>query len=311
MCVDSMNILDIKLTYKCNNHCLLCCQDDKIKNDKSTIVVSNIIAHIKSMTFNEICNTKVVLTGGEPTLHPDILRIIEIFKNKGFAAIQLQTNLTLKTLLINVNDLVKAGITSFGVSLHGCNREMHENFTGTKESFVNTFNNLVKLSKLRIPVVLNCVISKYNLNSLSEIVAFVAKNHLADSIQFAFIHITGRAEQHHELVPTISSAAKEVQNAITLGNQLGIVVKSEAIPFCMMRGFERNIAELEQLNNIIVLDKKGAMHFSRHREECLKTKAKACEQCLFYSMCEGPWVEYPQLFGWKEFVPVRRVRPYE
>lgn len=306
-----MNILDIKLTYKCNNHCSLCCQDYKIKNDESTAIVSDIFAYIEGMTINEIHDTKVVLTGGEPTLHPDILRIIKEFTNKGFAAIQLQTNLTLRSLSISVNDLVKAGVTSFGISLHGCNSEMHESFTRTEGSFINTVNNLTKLSHLGIPVALNCVISKYNLNSLSEIVTFVAENHLANSIQFAFIHITGRADQHHELVPTISSAAEAVRNAMTIGKQIGIDVKSEAIPFCMMKGFERNVAELEQLDNITVLDKMGAMHFSEHRENCLKTKSKACEQCLFYSMCEGPWAEYPKLFGWEEFIPVRRVKPYE
>lgn len=306
-----MNILDIKLTYKCNNHCSLCCQDDKIKNDESTAVVSDIFAYIESMTLDEIHNTKVVLTGGEPTLHPDILLVIEEFRNRGFAAIQLQTNLTLRLLSISVNDLVKAGVTSFGISLHGSTSEMHESFTRTKGSFINTVNNLTKLSHLGIPVALNCVISKYNLNSLSEIVTFVAANHLANSIQFAFIHITGRADQHHELIPNISSAAEAVQNAMTIGNQLSIVVKSEAIPFCMMRGFERNVAELKQLDNITVLDKKGVMNFSERRENCLKIRSKGCEQCLFYSMCEGPWIEYPQLFGWEEFIPVRRVVPYE
>lgn len=306
-----MNILDIKLTYNCNNHCSLCCQDDKIKNNESTVLVSDIFSYIDGMTLDEICNTKVVLTGGEPTLHPDILRIIGEFSIKGFTVIQLQTNLTLKSLSINVDDLVRAGVTCFGVSLHGCNGKMHESFTGTKGSFMNTVNNLMRLSELGIPVALNCVISNYNLNNLSEIVTFVAKNHLANSIQFAFIHITGRADQHHELVPYISSAAKAVQKAIIIGNQLGIAVKSEAIPFCLMRGFERNIAEIEHLDNIIILDRMGVMRFSEHRENFLKAKFKTCEQCLFYSMCEGPWREYPQLFGWNEFTPVRSVKSYE
>lgn len=303
-----MNILDVKLTYKCNNHCPLCCQDDKIKNDSSTIAQEAIFEYINCMPLNQIKNTKIVLTGGEPTLHPNILEIIQKLKNKGFAAIQLQSNITLKSLSISANDLVQAGVTSFGISLHGCTAEMHERFTNTKGSFSCTVDNLSKLSKVGIPVALNCVISKHNISSLSDIVRFVAEHHLANNIQFAFIHITGRADHHHELIPTISSATKEVQNAVEVGKQLGIQIKSEAIPFCLMRGFERHVAELEKLSEITILDKMGVMNFSEHRGENLKAKCKACEQCLFFSMCEGPWAEYPRLFGWNEFVPVRSVR---
>lgn len=77
-----MNILDIKLTYKCNNHCSLCCQDDKIKNDESTAIVSDIFAYIEGMTLNEIHDTKVVLTGGEPTLHPIFFALLKNLRIK-------------------------------------------------------------------------------------------------------------------------------------------------------------------------------------------------------------------------------------
>ena len=303
-----MNILDVKLTYKCNNHCPLCCQEDKIKNDSSTIAQDEIFEYIDCMPPNEIKNTKIVLTGGEPTLHRDILEIIRKLKNKGFAAIQLQSNITLKSLSIGVNDLVQAGVTGMGISLHGCTAEMHESFTNTKGSFECTVDNLTKLSKIGMPVALNCVISKHNISSLSDIVKFVADLHLANDIQFAFIHITGRANYHHEVVPTISSAAKEVQNAVEIGRQFGIRIKSEAIPFCLMRGFEKHVAELEKLGKITILDKMGIMNFSEHRGKSLKAKCKECEQCLFFSMCEGPWAEYPQFFGWNEFIPVQSVK---
>lgn len=306
-----MNILDIKLTYRCNNHCLLCCQNDEIKNDESTIAEEAIFEQIEAMTYGQIKNTKVVLTGGEPTLHPSILGIVRKLRDKGFETIQLQSNLTLGSLDITMEDLVNSGITSFGVSLHGCTAEMHESFTRTKFSFDSTVAHLNKLSKLGIPVAINCVVSKYNINSLPDIVVSVAENHLANSLQFAFIHITGRADSHHELIPAISDAAKAVKRAMDSGNELGVCVKSEAIPFCLMCGYERNVAEVEELNNIIILDKMGIMRFSKHREENLKIKCKACEQCLFFSMCEGPWAEYPLLFGWKEFIPVRSVKPYD
>ncbi len=308
MCVIGMKILDIKLTYNCNNHCQLCCQEDQIKNRESTIAESAIFDYIKSIPQKEIGNIKVVLTGGEPTLHPSILQIIRRMRDAGVKVIQLQSNITLKSLSISIEDLVDAGVTSFGISLHGSTAEMHESFTKTEDSFKNTVNNLQKLSQLGIPVVLNCVISIYNVDYLSEIVEFVAQHKLASNIQFAFMHITGRADSHHNLIPKMSTAAKAVHKAIILANRYGINIKSEAIPFCLMPGFERNVAEIEKLDDITILDKIGIMNFSECRGTNLKIKREECKQCLFYSMCEGPWVEYPGLLGWKEFIPVRSVK---
>lgn len=303
-----MKILDIKLTYNCNNHCCLCCQNDRIKNCSSDISLDSIYAFIDSFPKDDTISTKIVLTGGEPTLHPQILEIIRYIRDSGYKNIQLQSNLTLQNSNIVLNDLLKSGITNFGISLHGHNAEIHEKFTCTKGSFDCTVRNLKLLSSLRIPVSLNCVLSRYNISYLSDIVEFVQSNSLADSIQFAFIHIMGRAELRHNLIPRISEAATEVHKAIRLIGNSKITVKTEAIPFCLMRGFEKHVAELEKLDDIVVLDKTGVLSFSEHRMECLKSKTARCKQCLFFSMCEGPWREYPSIFGWDEFEPVRSVK---
>lgn len=302
-----MKIIDIKLTYNCNNHCHLCCQEDTIKNADSNICESIIFDYINKFSLKDMENIKVVLTGGEPTLHPNIIQIIKQIRRAGIKVIQLQSNITLKSRNLSIEELIDAGITSFGVSLHGCTAEMHEKFTQTTGSFNDTIRNLLNISRLDVPVALNCVISNYNVKHLSEIVDFIAKNNLASNIQFAFIHITGRASFHQSLVPPISLAAHSVRSAIATADNYGIIVKSEAIPFCLMPKFEKNIAEIDKLDDITVLDKKGILNFSKCRLSSLKAKRIECRQCLFFSMCEGPWREYPELFGWNEFIPVRSV----
>lgn len=303
-----MNILDIKLTYQCNNRCILCCQSDEIKVSNSRIELKDVERFIESLDIDSIRDTKVVLTGGEPTLHRDILGIIKVLKQAGVRHIQIQSNATFLTTNISVENLINEGVDSFGISLHGNTSEMHENFTCTKGSFERTVSNLKKLSEGKIPVAINCVISKYNVEHLSDVVKFVSERNLASSIQFAFIHIMGRADNHHDLIPSISEAARSVKDAIRIGSDNGISVKSEAIPFCLMGGYEKHVSEIEKMDRITILDKNGCFNFSEHRENDLKAKDSSCRQCLFYSMCEGPWIEYPEYFGWSEFVPVRNIK---
>ena len=35
-----------------------------------------------------------------------------------------------------------------------------------------------------------------------------------------------------------------------------------------------------------------------------KAKRPECATCAKNDVCEGPWKEYPALYGWDEFVPV-------
>lgn len=302
-----MKILDIKLTYNCNNHCALCCQDDAIKNEKSTIPKEDVLRFARAYLQNAN-ETKIVLTGGEPTTHPELVQIIKELKGMGFFNIQLQTNATFKGCSFSIQDIINAGVDSFGISLHGNSPEMHETFTNTPNSFKNTIHSLLEIQRYNIPVALNCVISNKNVHQLSEIVDFVIADKLAESIQFAFIHITGRAYDHHEQVPRISVAADSVIKSINEHVNDHIIIKSEAIPFCLMRGYEKHVAEIEKLNDITILDKRGVLNFSSRRENVLKKKNVSCKQCLFYSMCEGPWHEYPDLFGWEEFKPVKCIK---
>jgi hypothetical protein len=39
-----------------------------------------------------------------------------------------------------------------------------------------------------------------------------------------------------------------------------------------------------------------------------KSKRAECRSCRWDARCEGPWKEYPELFGWDEFRPVREER---
>jgi len=35
-----------------------------------------------------------------------------------------------------------------------------------------------------------------------------------------------------------------------------------------------------------------------------KEKREECKKCKKYNICEGPWKEYPEMYGWSEFKPI-------
>lgn len=300
----SYKILDLKLTYKCNNNCNYCCQDRKLRTIDSELSIDK----IQTILEKEKNISKVVLTGGEATLSKDLEEIVKLIRRKGITNIQLQSNAKKLSAKKYLELLVAAGINSFGISLHGCNASMHEAFTGTEGSFDKVIKALMNLRDFNLPVALNCVITKHNVNNLEDILQFVEKNKFASSIQFAFIHITGKAESEITDYVRISEAAKKIREAISFSKDFGIKIYTEAIPFCLMEGFEKNVSELRNKNHVITYDFRERRDFSELISDKFKSKYPKCKKCLFNSMCDGTWIEYPHIFGYDEFIPVTHFR---
>lgn len=303
----SNKIIDIKLTYRCNNDCKYCCQDRKLRSVNSDLSVEK----IKNIIQNEKDIDKVVLTGGEATLSPIIIKIIRIIKKTGIENIQLQTNAKKLRDKEFLNSIIEAGVSSFGISLHGCTKNMHEQFTGTKGSFDDVIIALNNIKEFKYPVALNCVITKHSVNYLKQIYGCVCDNKFASSIQFAFIHITGKALDGVDDFVTISEASKGVRRVleeIRCNENHPLNVFTEAIPFCLMEGFEKNVSELRNHADVITYDFRERCEFSEALSNVFKQKGPNCTKCLFYNYCDGTWREYPELYGYDEFVPVTSFR---
>ena len=87
---------------------------------------------------------------------------------------------------------------------------------------------------------------------------------------------------------------------------MNLKVFTEAIPFCVMTNYEKNIAELYNNDiDVVVYDFHEKKYF---RDNIFKYKPSSCQKCLFNSICCGTWKEYFEIFGAQEFIPVREFR---
>ena len=44
--------------------------------------------------------------------------------------------------------------------------------------------------------------------------------------------------------------------------------------------------------------------YTDYRQNKGKEKHAKCKKCKYYKVCEGPWRDYPAIYGWDEFKPV-------
>ncbi|MBL7081491.1 MAG: radical SAM protein [Candidatus Omnitrophica bacterium] len=294
-----MERLDLKVGYACINDCKFCVVADKRKyGEKTTQQIKQELVD----SYRE-GRREIVFTGGECTIREDILEIVSFAKEVGYLNIQIQTNGRTFSSFDFAKKMVLAGMTEFGPALHGPTAEIHDSLTRRPGSWRQTVLGIHNVKKLGIRTLANVVITKPNYKSLPELASLFVKLKI-DQFQFAFVHILGNARQYYtEVVPRVSAVAPYVKKGLDIGIKAGLRVMVEAIPFCLMKDYEKYLSEFfippTQVKEVgWQIDK-----FEETRKTQGKKKFLTCVNCKWYSLCEGPWKEYPELFGEKEFKP--------
>jgi radical SAM protein with 4Fe4S-binding SPASM domain len=290
---------DIKVGYSCNNNCKFCVQGEKrgLYPDKRTEELKKIMRDARKS-----CQT-VVFTGGEPTVRPDFLELAAYAKSLGFKRIQAQSNGRMFAYKKFCRETIKAGVNEFALALHGHIPKLHNYLTST-ESFYQIVQGVKNLKKLDQVVITNTVITKSNYRHLPEIAKLLVSLHV-NQFQFAFVHPLGNAQENFSsIVPRMLLIMPYVKKGLDVGIGAKINVMTEGIPCCLMQGYENYIAEkIIPATDIYELDTK--IDFEKLRPTVAKMKGKDCKECKFFNVCEGPWREYPEKFGFFEFKPVK------
>ena len=107
-------------------------------------------------------------------------------------------------------------------------------------------------------------------------------------------------------MPRASLVVPYVCQGLELGLRAHKVVMVEGIPYCLLRGYEQFVSEAMIPDTRIYEAQCIIPNFTQVRRKDCKSKGPRCHTCIFDGPCEGPWREYPDRYGWQEFVPITR-----
>jgi len=291
---------DIKVGFRCNNNCRFCVQADK-KNwgDKATEQIKKDLDESRKNGASG-----VVFTGGEPAIRDDIFELVSYARDLGFKTIQVQTNGRRFYYPDFCRKIVNAGMNEFGPAIHGPNAEIHDYLTRSKGSFEQTVQGIRNIKFFGIPILTNTVVTKPNYKHLPSIARLLV-NLGVEQFQFAFVHPLGNAKKNFDnIVPRISEAVPYIHKGLQIGIDAGVKVMAEAMPYCMMRGYDKYVSE-QYIPETEIRDAGYIIYdYTEKRKSEGKAKFAQCRNCRYDKICEGPWREYPEKMGNKEFKPV-------
>ncbi len=192
--VTRLPVLLLEVQSRCNCRCVMC-DIWKVK-DSREIRVADVAGWLPEWRRLGVSN--VVLTGGEPLMHPDLGGLCRVLKEAGVAV----TVLTSGTLLPRKAHLLAPLVDEVIVSLDGP-REVHDALRGTPGAFDRIAAGVTALSAARpsLPVGGRCTVQKGNFRHLpatvdaAKILAFRHISFLAvDVSSEAFNRPGGRGE---------------------------------------------------------------------------------------------------------------------
>jgi len=127
----------LRMARRCNNACKFCCDADAL--DGSHLEAVDLLHALRR--FRNEGGTRVTLSGGEPTLSPHLLVVLEAAKKLGLQT-ALVTNGRALSTRARLDLLSDAGLHELCVSLHGATAATHDALVGVRGAFDQTLSCL-------------------------------------------------------------------------------------------------------------------------------------------------------------------------
>jgi MoaA/NifB/PqqE/SkfB family radical SAM enzyme len=153
----------VRLTFDCNNHCVFCL--DTLTHDGVMRDRDEVKAQI--LDGRKAGATRLILSGGEPTMHPNYIDFIKLGRLAGYRKIQTVTNGRKFQYPEFLDRCLRAGLSEITFSLHGPNAKIHDALVGVKGAFEQESAGLkAALADGRPIVNVDIVINKGNVKHL-------------------------------------------------------------------------------------------------------------------------------------------------
>ena len=171
------NLVDIKLTLRCNLRCRQCWDWKQNRYDElQADTWEKILLNIK----RAIGPYYVRFYGGEPFVRMDFLELVDFCSRHDILTL-ITTNGTLINKTV-ANELVKREVALINISLDGFKPETHDTLRGVQGTYHRVMRSIEYL-KGKIPMQVNTTIMNNNLDEILDLAVFAYKNKLQISFQ--------------------------------------------------------------------------------------------------------------------------------
>jgi cyclic pyranopterin phosphate synthase len=244
--------LRVSLTNACNLGCVYCVHGNTDMKEHNHLAHENLLQAEDMLRLieklHESLNLETVrLTGGEPLLYKDIIRLTEGLKNIGIPSIKITTN----AFLLNemAEKLQKAGVSSLNISLDAIDPETFFRISRRK-TLEKILTGIEKAISLGMKVKLNTVVMRgINEDQILPLFAFAKSHNISirflELMKMGHLHVTNEnpyffsekeileiLAQKYQFKKQTRESASTANYWMTEDNYRFGIIANESSPFC-------------------------------------------------------------------------------
>lgn len=277
------NLGYIQITRLCNQKCRIC-SNPEIDATLSFHKVKSLIDDFIERGYHGI-----ILTGGEPTLHPQLTDIISYAKNHQIH-VRIITNGQKICEENYLKKLINSGLDHVHISIYSHLEKIQAFISENSESLKNILKAIENIGKNGITADINVAINHYNADHLHILARFI-RNRFPFIKHFVWNNLDpnmNRAAQNPDVIPKLWEFEIPLALAMKELTQDKCTFRAEKIPLCYMDSFAHCSTETRK----IVKEEERIVHFLDHKGMIKQTnwkydKAPGCQICTLNSICAG------------------------
>lgn len=274
----------VRLSYDCNNHCTFCL--DSHAHDGTMRGTMDIKVQI--IEGKKKGAERLILSGGEPTMHPNFLDFVRLGKRAGYRKVQTVTNGRMFNYPEFLATAAKNGLDEITFSLHGHNAKLHDALVGTPGAFVEETAGLkAALAADCFIVNIDIVINKQNIRHLPEMLeTFIGWG----VREFDLLHIIpfGNAwsDAREHLFYDLDGNLEQLQRAFAYARRPDVHVWLNRFPPAYTEGFEDLIQDPYKLNDEVRGRREEYDRYLSLGQKLMCRQPERCKYCYLENLCD-------------------------
>ena len=294
----------VRLTRLCNQRCTFCL--DSWNHNGTYVDTEQLKQYIE--LGHTLGRERLILSGGEPTIHPDYVKLIRHGRKAGYDWVQTVTNGMMFAYPEFTRRCLQAGLDEVTMSIHGHTPKIQDRLVGVKGAFkkaVAGIRNIQALSGGKTVINIDIVINKQNVRYLRDIIDYFRGMGIHE---FDLLYIVpfgrGFSEYRSQLYFDIDAHHDDLQRAFEVSKEPGVYIWTNRLPVEHLENYEHLIQDAHKLHSEV----QGGLH---NFEGYLKMgvapdcHGERCDYCFLKGLCHDHMFAYRERLTDGRFERVR------
>jgi len=305
-----MHVGFMVLIEDCHNHCVFC--DASRLGAGRLLTLEQARAQVRHYAAQGV--RELVVSGGEPLHHPDLLTVVAEARSRGIGFVSLYTTAAFNLSRHHARDLREAGVDIAMVSLFGPDARTHDAVARSAGAFAQTTAGLEALSQAGVRFCLNTPVMRANYRRLEEMLRIAAGSG-AVSWQLSDIHPTTAVLANSNVHVPYPEVRPVLDAVFSRADALGLQMMTQEFPLCVLgEHFARSQEMCRAWYTALVTEARFA---SGEYEVVPPITARArhfapqCTGCSYRAYCRGIPDSYRSRIADDSFWPIQAKAPDE